>query len=68
METNHFNSYGVFCMSDRLLAFDIHDIDKGLDERWDEAIAEYNKFLNSEYNVNTKSELDCIDEYITNTF
>jgi hypothetical protein len=55
-------------MSDRLLAYDIHDIDTGLDERWEESITEYNKFLKSEYNVDTKSELDCIDEYITNTF
>jgi hypothetical protein len=55
-------------MSDRLLAYDIHDIDTGLDVRWEESITEYNKFLNSEYNVDTKSELDCIDEYITNTF
>ena len=68
MKTNNFNSYGVFCMSDRLLAYDIHDIDTGLDVRWEESITEYNKFLNSEYNVDTKSELDCIDEYITNTF
>jgi hypothetical protein len=68
METNHMNSYGVFCMSDRLLAFDICDIDHGLDERWEKAINEYNKFLKSKYNVDSKGELDCIDEYITNTF
>lgn len=68
MKTNHFDSYGVFCMSDRLLAFDICDIDYGLDERWEKAITEYNKFLNSKYNVDSKSELDCIDEYISNTF
>lgn len=55
-------------MSDRLLAFDICDIDHGLDERWGKAINEYNKFLKSKYNVDSKSELDCIDEYITNTF
>jgi len=55
-------------MSDRLLAFDICDIDYGLDERWEKAITEYNKFLNSKYNVDSKSELDCIDEYISNTF
>ena len=65
-ENNHQNSYGVFCMSDRLLAFDICDIDNGLDERWGKAILEYAKFLGSKFNVDTKSELDCIDEYLNN--
>jgi len=63
---NHEESYGVFCMSDRLLAFDISDIDNALDERWSKAIREYEKFLGSEFNVDTKSELDCIDEYLNN--
>ena len=67
METNHMNSYGVFCMSDRLLAFDILDIDE-LDARWEVSIVEYNKFLNSKYNVEGKNLINCIDEYITNTF
>jgi hypothetical protein len=53
-------------MSDRLLAFDLSDIDNGLDERWEKAISEYAKFLDSEFNVDTKSELDCIDEYLNN--
>lgn len=61
---NHQNSYGVFCMSDRLLAFDICDIDNLLDERWEKAIREYEKFLGSKFNVDTKSELDCIDDYL----
>ena len=64
---NHQDSYGVFCMSDRLLAFDICDIDDNdLDARWSKAIREYEKFLGSEFNVDTKSELDCIDEYLNN--
>ncbi len=67
METNHMDSYGVFCMCDRLLTFGVLDIDE-LDTRWEVSIAEYNKCLKSKYNVDTKSELDCIDEYITNTF
>lgn len=63
----HQDSYGVFCMSDRLLAFDICDIDDNdLDARWSKAIREYEKFLGSEFNVDTKSELDCIDEYLNN--
>ena len=65
-ENNHHNSYGVFCMSDRLLAFDICDIDNELDERWEKAVREYEKFLGSKFNVYTKSELDCIDEYLNN--
>ena len=54
-------------MCDRLLTFGVLDIDE-LDTRWEVSIAEYNKFLKSKYNVDTKSELDCIDEYITNTY
>lgn len=68
METNHMNSYGVFCMSDRLINLGLSNLDDGLDIVWEEAIGEYNKFLNSKYNVETKSELDCIDEYLNNAF
>jgi hypothetical protein len=51
METaiNHQNSYGVFCMTDRMLA-NGYKID-ALDDFWADAITEYNKFLNSEFNV-----------------
>lgn len=76
MKDDFWNSYGVFCMSDRLLAFDkrlllgqwrqLCDIDNDLDARWSKAIREYEKFLGSEFNVDTKSELDCIDEYLNN--
>ena len=66
MKDDFWNSYGVFCMSDRLLAFDICDIDNDLDARWSKAIREYEKFLGSEFNVDTKSILDCIDEYLNN--
>jgi hypothetical protein len=38
----------------------------GLDIFWSDAIGEYEKFLNSEFNVDTKSELECIDEYFRN--
>ena len=68
METNHFDSYGVFCMADRLVYKGISKLDDGLDIVWEEAVGEYNKFLNSKYNVDTKSELDCIDEYLNNEF
>ena len=61
---NHQNSYGVFCMTDRMLARG-YKID-GLDIFWGDAQVEYEKFLNSEFNVDSKSELDCIDEYFNN--
>ena len=61
---NHQDSYGVFCMTDRMLARG-YKIDC-LDIFWGEAISEYEKFLNSEFNVDSKSELDCIDEYFNN--
>ena len=61
---NHQDSYGVFCMTDRMLARG-YKID-GLDIFWGDAQAEYEKFLNSEFNVDSKSELDCIDEYFNN--
>jgi hypothetical protein len=56
--------YGVFCMTDRMLA-NGYKID-ALDDFWADAITEYNKFLNSEFNVDSKSELDCIDDYFNN--
>ena len=61
---NHQDSYGVFCMTDRMLARG-YKIDC-LDIFWSDAQTEYNKFLNSKFNVDSKSELDCIDEYFNN--
>ncbi len=61
---NHEESYGVFCMTDRMLAMG-YKID-GLDIFWSDAIIEYAKFLNSKFNVDNKSELECIDEYFNN--
>ena len=37
-----------------------------LDMRWDTALEAYQKFLGSEYNVGTKSEYDCIEDFLTN--
>ena len=51
-------------MTDRMLALGYKVY--ALDEFWADAITEYNKFLNSEFNVDSKSELDCIDDYLTN--
>jgi hypothetical protein len=63
---NHKESYGVFCMADRLTDLGLSNLNDGLDVVWEESIAEYNKFLKSRYNVDSKSELDCIDEYFEN--
>jgi hypothetical protein len=61
---NHHDSYGILYdrpnVSQRLYKID------ALDEFWADAITEYNKFLSSEFNVDSKSELDCIDEYFNN--
>jgi len=51
-------------MTDRMLALGYKIY--ALDDFWGEAITEYNKFLDSKYNVDSKSELDCIDEYFNN--
>ena len=51
-------------MTDRMLARG-YKIDC-LDIFWGDAQTEYEKFLNSKFNVDSKSELDCIDEYFNN--
>ena len=37
-----------------------------LDTHWEYAKEVYHNFLKSEYNVDTTSEYDCINEYIQN--
>lgn len=54
-------SYGVFIVADRLQYF---KADYDLDELWDEAIELYTEFLDGEFNVNTKSEMDCITDFL----
>lgn len=56
--------YGVFCIADRMQA-NGYKIE-ALDEFFFDAKNEYKNFLLSEFNVNTKSELDCIDDYFFN--
>ena len=59
--------YGVFCTADRMQA-NGYKIEKGagLGEFFFDAKNEYKAFLLSEFNVDTKSELDCIDDYFFN--
>lgn len=58
---DHQNSYGVFIIADRLQYF---KSDYGLDELWDEAVELYLEFLDGEFNVDTKSEMDCITDFL----
>jgi uncharacterized protein YrzB (UPF0473 family) len=37
------------------------------DTKWDIASEVYQKFLDSKHNVETKSEYDCIEEFLTHT-
>lgn len=54
----HWDSYGVFCIAQMILK------NNDLDFIWSEAIGLYDKFLPSKYNVSTKSELDCIQDFM----
>ena len=40
---------------------------EALDTKWDIASEVYGKFLDSKYNVETKSEYDCIEEFLNHT-
>jgi hypothetical protein len=65
---NHLNSYGVFIvatMLQNILGMDAA-FDEGTDILWENSIGLYEKFIKSEYNVNTKSEMDCIEEFMQN--
>jgi hypothetical protein len=55
------NSYGVFIIADRLQYF---KSDYGLDELWDEAVELYLQFLDSDFNVDTKSAMWCINDFL----
>jgi hypothetical protein len=54
----------VFCVADRMQA-NGYEVE-ALDEFFFDAKNEYTAFLLSEFNVDTKSELDCIDDYFFN--
>lgn len=62
MNNSYSDSYGVFCMA--MLMYK-HNT-KELDVWWDEAIELYKEFVNSEFNNSNQSELDCINQFITN--
>jgi hypothetical protein len=53
---NHHNSYGVFCMAN-IIGVNTRE----LDIIWDKEIEVYNLFAESKFNVDTMSELDCME-------
>lgn len=53
---NHHNSYGVFCMAN-IIGVNTRE----LDIIWDKAIEVYNLFAESKFNVDTMSELECME-------
>ena len=55
------DSYGVFMIADRLQYF---DYGYDLDELWARASVLYLDFLDSEFNVDSKSEMDCIADFL----
>jgi hypothetical protein len=57
-QTNHFDSYGVFCV-----AMTLTD-EQDLDIRWMKAILLYKQFVDSPYNNTKYPELDCLYEFL----
>lgn len=55
------DAYGVFMIADRLQYF---DFGYDLDELWARASNLYVEFLDSEFNVSTKSEMDCVTDFL----
>lgn len=55
------DAYGVFMIADRLQYF---DFGYDLDELWARASVLYFEFLDSEFNVDSKSEMDCIGDFL----
>lgn len=58
---NHWDSYGVYAIATQIQS---RSANQDLDLVWQEAIRLYNEFTFSSFNVDTKSELDCINEFM----
>ena len=54
-------SYSIFCIASQLL----EDKERDLDEVWETSTKLYDEFLESEFNDYNKSELDCINNFLT---
>jgi hypothetical protein len=65
---NHWNSYGVFIVATMLQNISGMDVfNEGTDNLWQKSIDIYQDFIKSPYNVATKSEMDCIEEFMQQT-
>ena len=54
-------SYSIFCIASQLL----ESKERDLDEVWETSTKLYDEFLESEFNDYNKSELDCINNFLT---
>jgi hypothetical protein len=59
--SNHWDSYGVYAIATQIQS---RNANQDLDLVWQEAIRLYNEFTFSSFNVDTKSELDCINDFM----
>ncbi len=60
--------YGVFLMAQHLMEMTDDFNMEAYDIVWASAQVHYTHFLKSEYNLDTKSEYECITNYVSNTF
>lgn len=60
------SAYPVFIMYEQLNlnGFFKTELEYGLDEIWDSSCEHYQKFVESKYNDEYKSEYDCIVDYV----
>ena len=56
--------YGVFCMIDVAKAYSIIDPHGANDDAWSKGSELYQVFLNSKYNIDDMSEIDCMVEFL----
>jgi len=56
----HWDSYGVFAIAVQLADQNYLELDR----MWQEAIDLYDRFYYSNYNLMSRSELECINEYM----
>jgi hypothetical protein len=61
---NHWDSYGVYAMATYIQNKLASNVVLDLDTTWQEAIRLYNQFTFSSFNVDSKSELDCINDFM----
>lgn len=60
----HTASYPIFVMYNELQLRDMLPDTDALDIIWEHCVEEYEKFFYSDYNKPSKSEFDCITDYV----